>query len=456
MVGRNDPCPCGSGKKYKKCCLGKDDFIESDIPSEVVPPIFIDDELARWKKAEEILISKGMKYVDESGYDIDKLIRKFYGESPEGMLRSPRLAEGLQIMFLTWLWIDYKKTYRSKTLAEKMELELSLGSKEKRILSSINGSHFSAYQVVNVDKGVGVEMENIIEGGRIFLHDYSMSMSAVKWTLNFCHVYSAGPYHFANGISFAYPAEWKQYIKEKLHSEYMKYQKKHPGALWHEFSKAKSDIFGRLVVELNSLMMKRPDVKNTDGDDLVFCNAVFKAENISEVVDALLKRDDISEDEDQFVWFKEGEMFERTTIGSISFNDDEVILECNSRERIEKGKEILCGITGVKFVSVEEKNLEDVMREYKHSDAEALSVDDPGVREVLEKANEEHYRKWVDIALPALNGMTPREAVKIPEGRGMVIDLIRGMEMRDKQSSGKYQVGYDWNKLRRRLKLPEE
>lgn len=23
-IGRNDPCPCGSGKKYKKCCLKKD------------------------------------------------------------------------------------------------------------------------------------------------------------------------------------------------------------------------------------------------------------------------------------------------------------------------------------------------------------------------------------------------------------------------------------------------
>jgi len=23
-IGRNDPCPCGSGKKYKKCC-GKDE-----------------------------------------------------------------------------------------------------------------------------------------------------------------------------------------------------------------------------------------------------------------------------------------------------------------------------------------------------------------------------------------------------------------------------------------------
>lgn len=24
-IGRNDPCPCGSGKKYKKCCLSKTD-----------------------------------------------------------------------------------------------------------------------------------------------------------------------------------------------------------------------------------------------------------------------------------------------------------------------------------------------------------------------------------------------------------------------------------------------
>lgn len=23
-IGRNDPCPCGSGKKYKSCCLSKE------------------------------------------------------------------------------------------------------------------------------------------------------------------------------------------------------------------------------------------------------------------------------------------------------------------------------------------------------------------------------------------------------------------------------------------------
>lgn len=29
-TGRNDPCPCGSGKKYKQCCLPKDEAAASE------------------------------------------------------------------------------------------------------------------------------------------------------------------------------------------------------------------------------------------------------------------------------------------------------------------------------------------------------------------------------------------------------------------------------------------
>ena len=31
-IGRNDPCPCGSGKKYKKCCLGGQPTSGEDSP----------------------------------------------------------------------------------------------------------------------------------------------------------------------------------------------------------------------------------------------------------------------------------------------------------------------------------------------------------------------------------------------------------------------------------------
>ena len=34
-TGRNDPCPCGSGKKYKNCCLGKNGFSNEPTVMEI-------------------------------------------------------------------------------------------------------------------------------------------------------------------------------------------------------------------------------------------------------------------------------------------------------------------------------------------------------------------------------------------------------------------------------------
>lgn len=50
LVGRNAPCPCGSGAKYKKCCLTKDEREAalrrmSSVPSEPQGPDSDFDEL---------------------------------------------------------------------------------------------------------------------------------------------------------------------------------------------------------------------------------------------------------------------------------------------------------------------------------------------------------------------------------------------------------------------------
>ena len=41
-IGRNDPCPCGSGKKYKFCCMNK--------PKEPIDEIETPEERSRWLK----------------------------------------------------------------------------------------------------------------------------------------------------------------------------------------------------------------------------------------------------------------------------------------------------------------------------------------------------------------------------------------------------------------------
>ena len=54
-AGRNDPCPCGSGKKYKKCCLPKDQLIPMAPPPVAEAPEPIADPVEDdWQEAETL------------------------------------------------------------------------------------------------------------------------------------------------------------------------------------------------------------------------------------------------------------------------------------------------------------------------------------------------------------------------------------------------------------------
>ena len=52
-TGRNNPCPCGSGKKYKKCCLDKKDNLKMDFPKDYFN--------LKGKNAEEIVHNLALK-----------------------------------------------------------------------------------------------------------------------------------------------------------------------------------------------------------------------------------------------------------------------------------------------------------------------------------------------------------------------------------------------------------
>lgn len=73
-IGRNDPCPCGSGKKYKKCCLNnprKSPQSGSGYPDDLTVFInlsnSINDLLARkdFKKAQAVCQQLLSEYPDQ-------------------------------------------------------------------------------------------------------------------------------------------------------------------------------------------------------------------------------------------------------------------------------------------------------------------------------------------------------------------------------------------------------
>jgi tetratricopeptide (TPR) repeat protein len=90
-TGRNDPCPCGSGKKYKQCCLKKDEAAEHEalpaaaaarpprpiVPKAMVYPDFDDeeDDLASASNAVVDLVNAGK--LDEAEQGARDLLVRF-------------------------------------------------------------------------------------------------------------------------------------------------------------------------------------------------------------------------------------------------------------------------------------------------------------------------------------------------------------------------------------------
>jgi hypothetical protein len=435
---------------------------ENPVPDE------LDPDLAAWKEVDRQLIRKGMKRIDEAKLEFEKLVEKYWGKGTVERWQREGPSEPETEEFHAWLWVDWRKTRRSKTLAEAMATDLSVSGEERQILAALNASHRAVYQVVRIDPGRGVELENVLEGGRVFVHDRGFSLSAEKWSLVFCHAYPAGPYHFAAGGAHAFSPRQKDFIKAYLSYELQKYRRNYPSAGWREFLRARPEIFGRLTVKLHERMRQLPRLVNTDGEPLALCKVRFEVGKPEEFLAGLRAHQELEEltgcekEEVEFVW--QGRRGEKTVLlGRIVLAGNGLLLECNSRERVARGSNLLkqVGLIEVRGEEIKEgqKVLEEARARLDRGLAErddVLPEPPPEAQAYLQEAMRRHYEDWVDHPLPALDGKTPREAAKDPRSRRMLIDLLREMEYMDQRGSHPGYGPFDWNKMRRRLGLAEE
>jgi len=62
-IGRNDPCPCGSGRKFKRCCLGKQQTTATNLTEVQKAQISLQNAINTIQKA----ASQGVQKVHELG-----------------------------------------------------------------------------------------------------------------------------------------------------------------------------------------------------------------------------------------------------------------------------------------------------------------------------------------------------------------------------------------------------
>ena len=134
MIGRNELCPCGSGKKYKKCCLQKNQLIE-----------FTRNKTLYAKGLYKNMENKIYEYSKASSFykDRDECIKKFH------------ISQGSNCMidkqYNTYFMHDYRNN-KGNTITNMFinDNKLTLNKSQRSVLSSMIKSNISIFKIEDV------------------------------------------------------------------------------------------------------------------------------------------------------------------------------------------------------------------------------------------------------------------------------------------------------------------
>jgi len=98
----------------------------------------------------------------------------------------------------------------------------------------------------------------------------------------------------------------------------------------------------------------------------------------------------------------------------------------------------------VKYKSTNTRSMESLLEDPRKSNKEQPAPEmTPEMAAIQDELLANHWEKWVDMEIPALGGITPREAVKTSIGREKLIALLNYIEMNEQKTSDKMdQVKY--------------
>jgi hypothetical protein len=440
--GRNDPCWCGSGKKYKKCHLDSDETPGPQSAAPAIPGEFVG------------LRNRLGKFLMETASKRDTRLahEEFFGGGP---------VEDDQMPLIDWMMHDWVPPRLGRTIMQEYlrERGASLAPRERELVESWSLSFVGLYEVREVKVGSGLEVKDLVTGDVFFVHDVSLSKKLVRWDGLLARVVPGERGHEFSGVGINVPRKQLEPLRAWMEEDRLR-----TGMRWPEYLKRNLPRIRRQPGELHAEWVESLRLSNTDGEELLFSKAVYRVVDREKLTAALRSCPEISKDDEgqRYVWLRgpageEG----RTVLGSIRVEGAELAFESNSKQRHERSKRMLAKLAGpaLKHVRDEFTTQREMKRRTLNDPRPAEPVRDeipPEVRhKLITEHMEKHAAKWPDTALPALGGRTPREAVKTAAGRLKVSALLRDFENLEEHKRQAGEPFYDVARLRAELGLKE-
>jgi hypothetical protein len=123
-----------------------------------------------------------------------------------------------------------------------------------------------------------------------------------------------------------------------------------------------------------------------------------------------------------------GAMDSKRILGFLRVSRGVLELECLSRSRLERGRSLFS--ESLRGAAEAEPGIREP-RPAGRSGGEEKEIPPEVIREIEDKMRRKFSAEWPDQSIPALNGLTPRQAAAVPAARIQLEALLKGMETRN-------------------------
>ena len=437
-AGRNEPCPCGSGRKYKKCHLPADDAEHASLQA-TAPTHALDERL------------------------VNRLCRfalREFGEAWED--HEHDFADPDEAIQLARPWSVYCFEVDGRTVVDAYldARGRHCSREERRWLDAQRAAWLSVWEVEAVDPGKTLTLHDLLSGERRTVRETRGSKTLVPRDALLTRVVDHDGVSLLCGVhQRPLPpfdtAEVVRRARGRLRRRRAVPVERLRGAV---FGRNLIRYWEEAVEDLDARSAMPPDLRNRDGDPVLLTVDHFEvargamtaiAAGIAEMEDA--HQEGADDDSTVYVFLRPDDparpQGEQTIIGRVRMDATALRIETNSRARADALRERIEAACGSRVRH----------RAREHTDPLALAKGprkprpapaSPEEENLLAEFKARHYADWIDQPLPALNQKTPRECARTAAGRRAVDLLLKEMEHKEQRAPG---ARFDFSTIRGEL-----
>lgn len=390
-IGRNDPCPCGSGAKYKRCC----ERTGGPLPDRI-GAIF--DKLGMY-------LSRPLQRAE-----LMPLVEARAGDASD----EQRLVRAISdpLIFDVALFED---GWLEDFLDERGSL---LPTDERELLGAWIDAPRSLYEIVELQPGEGLELLDLRSGDRVTVRERAGSTQLTRGDAIFARVIPDGVGHQLTAGVVTIPVQHRASLLGFLDTA--------PSA---------AEICGWIAT-----LEAPPTLLTREGEPTVFCTAEYAIDDPDQAAAALRARFEPDPDGRVFVdWVEvDGQRWGR---GTVEVEASRLRIQTNAEARLDRFKAVVEEVvTGAELLDESRRPAAEQLAANRHGpgatpDADAQVPDAFDVaalpaeaRDALEAQIRSYERSWVDESIPMFGGLTPRQALEDPTRREQLLAFLEEME----------------------------